>query len=141
VPLQLALIPLLHGVASTTRCSGIEGMQGKGYLGVWLAHTGFGLPLAIYLLRNYMVGLPRDIIENAKVDGATDFQIFTKIVLPLSASPRWRASRSSSSCGPGTTSLSRKVFLDRRDGADDRDDEPDRGTPMGSRGGDWEILV
>ena len=76
VPLQLALIPLLRlhlGI-------GI----GKGYLGVWLAHTGFGMPLAIYLLRNYMVGLPRDIIENAKVDGATDFQIFTKIVLPLS---------------------------------------------------------
>jgi len=76
VPLQLALIPLLklhNGI-------GI----GKGYLGVWLAHTGFGLPLAIYLLRNYMVGLPRDIIENAKVDGATDFQIFTKIILPLS---------------------------------------------------------
>ncbi|TCL08815.1 maltose ABC transporter membrane protein /trehalose ABC transporter membrane protein /sucrose ABC transporter membrane protein [Shimia isoporae] len=76
VPLQLALIPLLKlhlGI-------GI----GKGYLGVWLAHTGFGLPLAIYLLRNYMAGLPRDIIENAKVDGATDFQVFTKIVLPLS---------------------------------------------------------
>jgi len=76
VPLQLALIPLLKlhlGI-------GI----GKGYLGVWLAHTGFGLPLAIYLLRNYMVGLPRDIIENARVDGATDFQIFTKIILPLS---------------------------------------------------------
>ncbi len=76
VPLQLALIPLLkfhNGI-------GI----GKGYLGTWMAHTGFGLPLAIYLLRNYMVGLPRDIIENAKVDGATDFQIFTKIVLPLS---------------------------------------------------------
>lgn len=76
VPLQLALIPLLRlhlGI-------GI----GKGYLGVWVAHTGFGLPLAVYLLRNYMVGLPRDIIENAKVDGATDFQIFTKIILPLS---------------------------------------------------------
>ena len=76
VPLQLALIPLLkfhNGI-------GI----GKGYIGVWMAHTGFGLPLAIYLLRNYMVGLPRDIIENAKVDGATDFQIFTKIILPLS---------------------------------------------------------
>lgn len=76
VPLQLALIPLLKlhlGI-------GI----GKGYLGVWLAHTGFGLPLAIYLLRNYMVGLPRDIIENARVDGATDFQIFVKIILPLS---------------------------------------------------------
>ncbi|MEW7008309.1 carbohydrate ABC transporter permease [Lentilitoribacter sp. EG35] len=76
VPLQLALIPLLRlhlGI-------GI----GKGYLGVWLAHTGFGLPLAIYLLRNYMVGLPKDIIENARVDGATDFQIFMKIILPLS---------------------------------------------------------
>jgi alpha-glucoside transport system permease protein len=76
VPLQLALIPLLRLHLSI----GI----GKGYLGVWLAHTGFGLPLAIYLLRNYMVSLPRDIIENARVDGATDFQIFTKIILPLS---------------------------------------------------------
>lgn len=76
VPLQLALIPLLkfHNQIGI----------GKGYLGVWMAHTGFGLPLAIYLLRNYMVGLPRDIIENAKVDGATDFQIFVKIILPLS---------------------------------------------------------
>ncbi len=76
VPLQLALIPLL----SLHNAIGI----GKGYLGVWMAHTGFGLPLAIYLLRNYMVGLPRDIIENARVDGATEFQIFTKIILPLS---------------------------------------------------------
>lgn len=76
VPLQLALIPLLklHNELGI----------GKGYLGVWLAHTGFGLPLAIYLLRNYMAGLPKDIIENAKVDGATDFQIFIKIILPLS---------------------------------------------------------
>ena len=76
VPLQLALIPLLKLHLAV----GI----GKGYLGVWLAHTGFGLPLAIYLLRNYMVGLPRDIIENARVDGATEFQIFTRIILPLS---------------------------------------------------------
>ncbi|WP_417818209.1 carbohydrate ABC transporter permease [Tritonibacter scottomollicae] len=76
VPLQLALIPLLkfHNEIGI----------GKGYLGVWMAHTGFGLPLAIYLLRNYMVGIPRDIIENARVDGATDFQIFTRIILPLS---------------------------------------------------------
>ncbi len=76
VPLQLALIPLL-------RFHNEIGI-GKGYVGVWLAHTGFGLPLAIYLLRNYMVGLPRDIIENARVDGASDFQIFVKIILPLS---------------------------------------------------------
>jgi len=76
VPLQLALIPLLkfHNEIGI----------GKGYLGAWMAHTGFGLPLAIYLLRNYMVGLPRDIIENARVDGASDFQIFVKIILPLS---------------------------------------------------------
>ncbi len=76
VPLQLALIPLL----TFHNKIGI----GKGYLGVWLAHTGFGLPLAIYLLRNYMVGLPRDIIENARVDGASEFQIFVRIILPLS---------------------------------------------------------
>jgi len=76
VPLQLAFVPLtiIHSWI------GIE----KSFLGIWLAHTGFGLPLAVYLLRNYMVGLPRDIIENARVDGATDFQIFWKIVLPLS---------------------------------------------------------
>ncbi|HBZ44723.1 MAG TPA: alpha-glucoside ABC transporter permease [Maritimibacter sp.] len=76
VPLQLALIPLLKLHLAV----GI----GKGYLGVWLAHTAFGMPLAIYLLRNYMAGLPRDIIENARVDGATDFQIFMRIILPLS---------------------------------------------------------
>ncbi len=76
VPLQLALIPIL----TLHNQIGI----GKGYMGVWLAHTGFGLPLAIYLLRNYMVGLPKDIIENARVDGATEFQIFLRIILPLS---------------------------------------------------------
>lgn len=75
-PLQLALMPLLKFHNNI----GI----GKGYLGSWMAHIGFGLPLAIYLLRNYLIGLPRDIIENAKVDGASDFQIFIKIILPLS---------------------------------------------------------
>ena len=111
VPLQLALIPLLSlhvgamelltsvmgsvdedskKLTSVNWFGNLFGMSegekiaGKGYFGVWLAHTGFGLPLAIYLLRNYMVGLPRDIIENARVDGATEFQIFTKIILPLS---------------------------------------------------------
>ncbi|MFV0301517.1 MAG: carbohydrate ABC transporter permease, partial [Paracoccus sp. (in: a-proteobacteria)] len=76
VPLQVALIPLL-------RLHNDLGI-GKGYLGIWLAHTGFGLPLAIYLLRNYMAGLPREVIESARVDGATEFQIFRKIILPLS---------------------------------------------------------
>jgi alpha-glucoside transport system permease protein len=60
------------------------GVPSKTYLGIWLAHMGFGLPLAIYLLRNYIAGLPREIMESARVDGASDFTIFMKIVLPLS---------------------------------------------------------
>jgi alpha-glucoside transport system permease protein len=81
VPLQMALIPLLrfyNGVGL------FLGVPAKTYLGIWLAHTGFGLPLAIYLLRNYIAGLPREIMESARVDGASDFEIFLKIVLPLS---------------------------------------------------------
>lgn len=81
VPLQMSLIPLLrlyNGVAN------IFGTESKGYLGVWLAHTAFGLPLAIYLLRNYMAGLPREIMESARIDGASHFKIFTGMVLPLS---------------------------------------------------------
>ncbi|MCZ2722030.1 carbohydrate ABC transporter permease [Marinomonas sp. 15G1-11] len=81
VPLQMSLIPLLR---SYNFIGDIFGVGSKGYLGVWLAHMGFGLPLAIYLLRNYIAGLPREIIESARVDGATDFDIFRKIVLPLS---------------------------------------------------------
>ncbi len=76
VPLQMSLIPLLRLYTDI----GI----GKSYVGIWLAHTGFGLPLAIYLLRNYIRGLPKEIIESARVDGASDFDIFRKIVLPLS---------------------------------------------------------
>lgn len=81
VPLQLSLIPLLTLYNSIGNAFGF---QAKGYAGIWLAHTGFGLPLAIYLLRNYMAGLPNEIIESARVDGASDFDIFLKIVLPLS---------------------------------------------------------
>jgi alpha-glucoside transport system permease protein len=131
VPLQLALIPLLRFHVNV----GI----GKGYLGVWLAHTGFGLPLAIYLLRNYMVGLPRDIIENAKVDGATDFQIFTKIVLPLSF-PALASFAIFQFLWTWNDLLVAKVFLI----------DPTQGTTvmtdqivqlMGTRGGQWEILA
>ncbi|PTM97729.1 carbohydrate ABC transporter permease [Mycoplana dimorpha] len=81
VPLQMSLIPLLklyNGVGA------FLGVPAKTYVGIWLAHMGFGLPLAIYLLRNYMAGLPREIMESARVDGASDFDIFVKIVLPLS---------------------------------------------------------
>jgi alpha-glucoside transport system permease protein len=54
------------------------------YLGVWLAHTGFGLPLATYLLRNYIGSLPSSIIESAKIDGADHFTIFWRLIVPLS---------------------------------------------------------
>jgi alpha-glucoside transport system permease protein len=81
VPLQMSLIPLLK---LYNDIGDIFGVPAKTYLGIWLAHTGFGLPLAIYLLRNYIAGLPNEIMESARVDGATDFEIFVRIVLPLS---------------------------------------------------------
>ena len=81
VPLQMSLIPLLQ---LYNTIGGFFGVSAKTYLGIWLAHTGFGLPLAIYLLRNYISGLPKEIIESARVDGANDFEIFVKIILPLS---------------------------------------------------------
>lgn len=81
VPLQMALIPVLR---LHNEIAGIIGVEGKGYFWVWMAHTGFGLPLAVYLLRNYMVNLPREIMESARMDGASHYQIFTSMVLPLS---------------------------------------------------------
>lgn len=81
VPLQTSLVPLLRLYSDIGNALGIDA---KGYAGVWLAHTGFGLPLAIYLMRNYMKSLPKDLIECARVDGASHFEVFTKIVLPLS---------------------------------------------------------
>ena len=81
VPLQMSLIPLL---SMYNVIGNYFGVVAKSYPGIWLAHTGFGLPLAIYLLRNYMGSLPREIIESARIDGATHFQIFTRLVLPLS---------------------------------------------------------
>jgi alpha-glucoside transport system permease protein len=129
VPLQLALIPLLqfHNMIGI----------GKGYLGIWLAHTGFGLPLAIYLLRNYMVGLPKDIIENAKVDGATDFQIFTRIVLPLSF-PALASFAIFQFLWTWNDLLVALVFLGTGD--DQLVLTGSLVNLMGSRGGDWEIL-
>ena len=131
VPLQLALVPLLQ----LHNKVGI----GQSFLGIWMAHTGFGLPLAIYLLRNYMIGLPRDIIESAKVDGATDFQVFTKIVLPLSF-PALASFAIFQFLWVWNDLLVAKVFLPSNSEswvmtvkiADDL---------LGSRGGDWGILA
>jgi alpha-glucoside transport system permease protein len=131
VPLQLALIPLL----TLHNAVGI----GKGYLGVWLAHTGFGLPLAIYLLRNYMVGLPREIIENAKVDGATDFQIFTRIILPLSF-PALASFAIFQFLWTWNDLLVAMVFLIDSSG-DTTVMTRQIVELLGTRGGDWEILA
>ena len=76
VPLQLALIPILRDYVQLQ----INGT----FLAVWLAHAGFGLPLATYLLYNYISTIPRDILESAFIDGASHFTIFLRLVLPLS---------------------------------------------------------
>ena len=81
VPLQMSLIPLLR---MYNEIGNLFGVPSRSYAGIWLAHSAFGMPLAIYLLRNYIAGLPREIIESARVDGASDFEIFVKIILPLS---------------------------------------------------------
>lgn len=65
VPLQMSLIPLLRLYNDV---GNIFGVPSKTYAGIWLAHTAFGLPLAIYLLRNYISSLPKEIIESARVD-------------------------------------------------------------------------
>ena len=130
VPLQVTFIPILK----LHNNIGI----GKGFIGVWLAHTGFGMPLAVYLLRNYMVGLPRDIIENARVDGASDFQIFRKIILPLSF-PALASLSIFQFLWTWNDLLVAKVFL--IDASGDTTVMTSRIVElMGSWGGNWEIL-
>lgn len=130
VPLQLSLIPLLK----LHNTLGI----GKSYIGIWLAHTGFGLPLAIYLLRNYMIGLPREIIESARVDGATEFNIFLKIILPLSF-PALASFAIFQFLWTWNDLLVALVFLGN---SEDQLVMTGRLSGlMGSRGGDWEILA
>ncbi|WP_051400278.1 carbohydrate ABC transporter permease [Haloechinothrix halophila] len=76
VPLQVAFIPLLQ-------IFGEIGIVGT-FPAVWLAHAAFGMPLAVYLLRNYMEGLPGEVIESAKVDGASHFVTFWRLIIPMS---------------------------------------------------------
>jgi alpha-glucoside transport system permease protein len=75
VPLQMALIPMfklydLVGISGTT-------------FSIILFHVAFGLPFAIFLLRNFFVGIPKDILESARIDGASEIRIFLKLMLPL----------------------------------------------------------
>ena len=78
VPIQVAFQPMLNLLGP--RGLGITG----DYFAVWLLHTGFGMPLAIYTLRNYMTTLPKTVIESAKIDGASHFQTFWRLIVPMS---------------------------------------------------------
>ncbi len=76
VPLQISLIPILKDYQKI-------GLNGT-YLGIWLAHAGFGLPLATYMMFNYISALPRSILESSFIDGASHFTTFARLIVPLS---------------------------------------------------------
>ncbi len=76
VPIQTSLVPLLK----LFRTMGVT----DSYVGIWLAHSAFGLPLAVFLLRNFFITLPRDLVEAARIDGASNLSVFRRVVVPLS---------------------------------------------------------
>lgn len=96
VPLQLAFLPVLQGFSGVaswaealnralTTCEGAAcEVSPKSFASLWISHTAFGLPLAIYLLRNYIVGLPKELLESARIDGANHLQVFVRLIVPLS---------------------------------------------------------
>jgi alpha-glucoside transport system permease protein len=97
VPTQLAFLPVLQGFSGIaswatslnqwmTDCESTNTCEfaSKTFASLWITHTAFGLPLAIYLLRNYIAGLPRELLESARIDGANHLQIFTRLIVPLS---------------------------------------------------------
>ena len=88
IPLQMSLIPLVQLFKSGIEVFGIPiipalDINGT-FVATWFAHSGFGLPLATFLLRDFMMGLPKSVIESAKIDGASNMTTFFKLVLPLS---------------------------------------------------------
>ena len=82
VPLQGALVPVLKMFISFTDKTGIA-ISGQ-YAAAWFVHSAFAMPLAIYILRNYMMTIPNTLIEAARMDGASNFTIFWRLVLPIS---------------------------------------------------------
>ncbi len=76
IPIQTTLVPVL-------RLFNQFGLTGT-YIGIWIAHTAYGLPFCIYLLRNFFISLPKELMESAKIDGASEITIFWRIVIPLS---------------------------------------------------------
>ena len=130
VPIQMSLIPILQ-IYSAGNLYG-------SFLGIWLAHTGFGLPLAIFLLYNYMSQLPRDLFESAAIDGATHLQTFIRLVLPLSI-PALGAIAIFQFLWVWNDLLVALVFLGP--GADVRVLPTALYNLIGSRGGSWHLLT
>jgi alpha-glucoside transport system permease protein len=130
VPLYVAFVPLIRIYTSW-------GIQGQ-FLAVWLAHTGFGMPLAVYLLRNYMGSLPKEVIESAKVDGATHFQTFWRLMIPLSM-PALAAFAIFQFLWVWNDLLVALVFLGAR--ADVQAVTVNLQNLIGSRGQDWHLLT
>jgi alpha-glucoside transport system permease protein len=89
VPVQMTVIPVLRLYVDLTVDKELPLLGGRlfgtsSYTGIWLAHTAYGLPFAVFLLRNFFGALPRDLFESAYLDGASDMKVFFRIVLPLS---------------------------------------------------------
>jgi alpha-glucoside transport system permease protein len=89
VPLQMTLIPVLRLYTNVTIEQEMPILGGNlfgvsSYTGIWLAHTAYGLPFAVFLLRSFFGALPKDLVESAYLDGASDLRVFFRIVLPLS---------------------------------------------------------
>jgi alpha-glucoside transport system permease protein len=82
IPLQVTLVPVLRLMGTVTDVTGVP-IHGS-FLALWLAHTGYGLPFAIYLLRNYFGGLPKEVFESAAIDGASPVTAFFRLALPMS---------------------------------------------------------
>jgi alpha-glucoside transport system permease protein len=130
VPIQMSLIPILQVYSAGS-------LYGT-FLGIWLAHTGFGLPLAIFLLYNFISQLPRDLFESAAIDGASHLQAFVRIVLPLSI-PALGAFAIFQFLWVWNDLLVALVFLGP--GADVRVLPTALYQLIGSRGGSWHLLT
>ena len=130
VPLQMSLIPIL-------RLYGNLHLNGT-FLGIWLAHTAFGLPLAIFLLYNFISQLPKDLFESAAIDGASHLQVFMRIVLPLSV-PALGAFAIFQFLWVWNDLLIALVFLGT--GEEQRVLPSALNVLIGNRGGQWHILT
>lgn len=82
VPVQISLVPILQGYVALQKVLGIQ-IVGT-FPAAWIIHSAFALPLAIFIFRNYMISLPNSLIEAARMDGASHFAIFWRLVVPLS---------------------------------------------------------